>query len=118
MLRRFVLIFVLLCLPFRLWAGVGLMMNAVDRPAVVVTSSHDVHPCHEADAVAPVAQGGGGLMHCGSDDCQICAVCHMPAMGFSGLLDFMPNAPRDWIASTGLHGYVAPASPLFKPPVS
>lgn len=120
MLRRFALILVLLSLPLRLWAGVGLMLNTAEAPAValVATTSHDAHPCHEADAVAPVAQAGGGLMHCGSDDCQICAVCHMPAMGFSGLLGLTQNAPRDWVASSGLHGHVAPSSTLFKPPVS
>jgi hypothetical protein len=117
MIRRWTFILLLLCLPLRLWASVGLMANTafMAGPVAAVAQAGD-HPCHEAapESTAPVALAD----HCDAGDCQSCAACHMPALHSLGLLDLSLKAPRDWVAHTVLRGYATRADSPFKPPVS
>jgi hypothetical protein len=130
MWTRRVLVLLMLCLPLRLWAGVGLMQSAfgTSSAAVTVAQAADEHgvymgqPCHE-EALS-VAQADvpptvkAQPQHCNSGDCQICSVCHMPALHTAVWLDATQIAPNAWVASKGLSASSAPATALFKPPVS
>jgi hypothetical protein len=127
MVLRFVLVALLLCLPLRLWAGVGLM-SLEQAHKMDVSAQHTVHeaaashPCHavaEADArPAPVQPRTHDVSHCGSGDCHICTACHMPAMQGAVFLEFHLAAPQAWVAHSGLTPRSEPLHSLFKPPVS
>lgn len=122
MLRRFALILMLLSLPLRLWAGESLMTGSVNAASAVVlaTDSHENHPCHEGQATEPgeLAQDAAKLVHCGGGLCQICAVCHMPALDVASLFSPGSKPSRDWVDLTSVSGQSAPIQGVFKPPVS
>lgn len=124
MLRRFAIILVLLSLPLRLWAGVGLMATVTAQGKAVIDLAPMVHatgehPCHDESAQTPAAEDVLALTdHCQSGDCRICTTCHMPALHVLDLLESGRDLPREWTVRTGLSSYSAPQTALFKPPVS
>ena len=122
MLRRFAIVVLLLSLPLRLWAGERLMTVLAVEPAVVAAAhtEHEAHPCHEASspASAEAAPESSLQAHCGTGVCQVCAVCHMPALDAAGALGLSQTTPRDWVPLSGLSSQSASVDPLFKPPVS
>jgi hypothetical protein len=137
MLRRFFIIALLLCLPLRLWAGVGMMMNMPAAPvqAAAVQSTQEA-PCHEAEvahdgqslhqhhsaahgnesASASTAQAGAQDA-CDHGQCASCVACHLLALQATAYPSVLQAAPRAWsLAPTGAL-YATHVPGLFKPPV-
>ena len=130
MWTRRLLVLLMLCLPLRLWAGASLMQNVPGAPLVMALSSqaadehavHTGHPCHdEAVSVADdhaQPSANAQTQHCDKGDCQICSVCHMPALHAAAWMVFTLSAPKAWVSAQGLSASAAPIAALFKPPVS
>jgi hypothetical protein len=134
MLRRFFIIALLLCLPLRLWAGVGMMMNMPAAPVLVATapSTQEV-PCHEAHEAQPLQHqhhaapseepSGSSPAQTSAQDacdhgqCASCVACHMLALQAPESPDFAQAAPRAWSAAPTGTLYVVHVAGLFKPPV-
>jgi hypothetical protein len=124
MLRRFILVLLLLCLPLRLWAGMGLMASEVSDRALLVVLTQSVqhdqadHPCHEELTSLSTDAVETSNDPCAGGDCRICSACHMPALHNLNLLDFSQDSPREWLLVASSLDYSAPQTALFKPPVS
>ena len=123
MWSRRLLLLLVLCLPLRLWAGVGLMGAALPTaPTQLNVHSTQVEPdrpCHEMDVgdAQPVSNDVADV-HCNGGDCRICSACHMPALHALGLMEFSHKAPRVWVALDRSSSSSAPLTAPFKPPVS
>ncbi len=116
MLRRLALAFLLLSLPFRLWAGAGMMvgMSGFEAASAVTHASVGMPACHEmqTDRVTePVQATGHGSCH----TCQLCSWAVWPQIS---LVPSLAALSIRYIARLNVAMTSADLARQIKPPIS
>lgn len=128
--RQYLVVFLLMLMPFRLWAGVGMSLGggesfmhlsvAADTEGRLAPTMAPMEPdCHEAhaDKQAPIAAEANSP-ECHDGVCQLCAVCHQAA----GMATWEHNLPLGLAHALPVGELLVPGVPLLhtltKPPIS
>lgn len=128
--RQYLVVFLLMLMPLRLWAGVGMSLQGSEsfvHLSVAAATEGRLAPamapmepdCHEAhaDKQASIAAEANSP-ECHDGVCQLCAVCHQAA----GMATWEPNLPLGLAHALPVGELLVPGVPLLytltKPPIS